>query len=336
MVSYGSIGTIITGADIEVVEAWGAMGGAITALDQIGLVRSGDEITAAITGAVVGDVNEFDPDVFATQYPDKPEISLESFKAWIRGLQRDLLGARDQLVEMRAGSFRLLAAEEVAAREGANPTLGDRREAEAVVTVAVNELLVALATASEADVQALKEANRNLDYATRQLQPALGKGRVNSDFDLQRSQDIAELAADELTERLGTRDDARSKLLAEKEAQMQGAMTRFDAAEASWTTTFASKVDDLISSRLNAALDTLQFILDALGFIPGVGAIPDLISAQANWVSNTDASTRCVTTSAAKVFATGPQRPNCSNGWGIGTRRWSPITAICVRMTPRN
>ena len=117
---------------------------------------------------------------------------------------------------------------------------------------------------------------------------------------------------------------------------MQGAMTRFDAAEASWTTTFASKVDDLISSRLNAALDTLQFILDALGFIPGVGAIPDLISAQANWVSNTDASTRCVTTSAAKVFATGPQRPNCSNGWGIGTRRWSPITAICVRMTPRN
>lgn len=28
-----------------------------------------------------------DPEVFATQNPDKPEVSLESFKAWIRGLQ---------------------------------------------------------------------------------------------------------------------------------------------------------------------------------------------------------------------------------------------------------
>src|SRR5690606_20148187 len=64
VVSYGNIAAIINANDIEVIEAWGAIGGAITALHQIGLIRSGDEVFATVAGAIVGPVNEFDPEVF--------------------------------------------------------------------------------------------------------------------------------------------------------------------------------------------------------------------------------------------------------------------------------
>jgi hypothetical protein len=48
-----------------------------------------------------------------------------------------------------------------------------------------------------------------------------------------------------------------------------------------WKTRFASKVEKLISDRLNVALNTLQLVLDGLGFVDvyGIGTVADLTNA---------------------------------------------------------
>lgn len=281
IISFGEIALNATAQEINLIEAWGAIAGGIDALDRVGVIRSGAEITAEIDAPVIEEQSANDDSVFAEQYPDLPSVSLESFKAFVRGMQRDLRLAYDVLIAERDGALREMNADRVAALAGANPTMGFPAQSAGAIRVAANEAIVAVAMANDEDAALLATAYRNLQLASSQLRAQVDSGQKVFQYELDEMNNQSDIETTELKNSAADRLQQKVLGLLAKATQRNAQMERYDAEKNLWPASFQKKVWDLAGERMGQALDILQAILEVVGFIDigPIGPGADLINA---------------------------------------------------------
>jgi hypothetical protein len=267
---------------VDWIQSWGAIDGEVDATDYIGPVYGGVDITATFDAPEFAGASAHYKPLFLASWPDTPDVSLDALRASIRNFRRSLTQLRDDLDANALGLGELIRAAQASADHFFDPSLGDPRSAAPAVQNSAHQLVLALAQAKDADIQALLSAKQQLKQAIAQLTASAAEARARDELTVVGLRRDGNIFAAELELSAEVRQQLSQLERAAKQIEREVQAVRFAATNALWPTEFRIAAKTLLLERINfvvtVVLDVLQTIADFVGLVPYIGDVVDVVN----------------------------------------------------------